>query len=300
MSLTLASQARSDNIRGILAMLTSMAVFVVHDTLMKIVASEHLPTGESIFLRGLFTTAIGIALIVAGGTHRSLPHALSPTVLWRAVADLGGTVTFLSALVHMPMADIFGVLQFVPLAVTAGAALFMGAKVGWRRWTATCIGLVGVLVIVRPGTSAFSPHVVLAVVSVLFSAARDLLSRSVPARVPPLVIVTTSSAIVTIASLGLGSIEVWQRPQPATLALLACASAALLAGQYWLVAAMRTGEIAVVAPFRYSIILWAVLAGYLVWHESPDAISWLGIAIVVAAGLYAFWREQRLAKAARA
>jgi drug/metabolite transporter (DMT)-like permease len=296
MSLVLPAPARSDNIRGILAMLASMAVFVVNDTLMKI-AAGHLPTGEAIFLRGLFTTVLGLALIAASGAAPKLPHALSPTVLWRAAADLGGTITFLSALVHMPMADIFGILQFVPLAVTAGAALFLGAPVGWRRWTATSIGLLGVLIIVRPGGNAFTPFAVLAIVSVLFSAARDLLSRSVPPGIPPLIIVTTSAAVVTLASLGFSLAETWTQPTSATLAILIIASMALLAGQYWLVAAMRTGDIAVVAPFRYSIMLWAILAGYLVWHERPDLPSWIGIAIVTAAGIYTFLREQRLARA---
>src|SRR5262245_24446056 len=298
MSLVLPATTRSDNIRGILAMLASMAVFVVNDTLMKI-AAGHLPTGEAIFLRGLFTTVLGAALIIARSDLPKLRHALSATVLWRAAADLGGTITFLSALVHMPMADIFGILPFVPLAVTAGAALFLGAPVGWRRWTATSIGLLGVLIIVRPGGSGFTPFAVLAIVSVLFSAARDLLSRSVPQGIPPLVIVTTSAAVITLASLGFNLVETWAQPAARTLVILLVASTALLAGQYWLVAAMRTGDIAVVAPFRYSIMLWAILAGYLVWHERPDLPSWIGIAIVTAAGIYTFLREQRLARAAR-
>jgi drug/metabolite transporter (DMT)-like permease len=124
------------------------------------------------------------------------------------------------------------------------------------------------------------------------------LSRSVAPGVPPLIIVTTSAAVVTLASLGFNLLESWTRPASATLMILLVASAALLAGQYWLVAAMRTGEIAVVAPFRYSIMLWAILAGYLVWHERPDLPSWIGIAIVTAAGIYTFLREQRLARAA--
>jgi len=208
-------------------------------------------------------------------------------------------VFFLSALVRMPMADVFGILQFLPLAVTAGAALFMGAHVGWRRWTATSIGLIGVLIIMRPGGSAFTPAALLAIVSVLFSAARDLLSRSVAPGVPPIVIVTTSAAVVTIASLAFTAVETWISPAPDAVLKLLGASAALLGGQYWLVAAMRAGEIGVVAPFRYSIILWAILAGFLVWGESPDPGAWIGIAIVTAAGLYTFWREQRLTRAAR-
>jgi prepilin signal peptidase PulO-like enzyme (type II secretory pathway) len=114
-----------------------------------------------------------------------------------------------------------------------------------------------------------------------------------------LLIAGTSSAAVTLASLGFIAVETWMWPSSTTLLVILGSSTALVAGQYWLITGMRTGEIAVVAPFRYSVTLWAVLAGYLVWRETPDLASWVGIAIVTAAGLYTFLREQRLAKAAR-
>lgn len=297
MSIAVHAHGRSENLRGIGAMLLAMAAFVVNDTLMKL-AGGRLPIGEAIFIRATLTTGLGLILIVGSGMVSALAHAFSSRVMWRAAADLDGTFTFLAALVHMPMADIFGLLQFVPLAVTAGAAVFMGAKVGWRRWTATCVGLLGVLLIVRPGGVAFEPYTILAILAVIFSAARDLLSRSVPGHVPPLVIVTTAAALVALTSPAFIAFEDWRQPSLSTFGILVVAAAALLAGQYWLVAAMRTGEIAVVAPFRYSIMLWAILAGYLVWHERPDLPSWIGIAIVTAAGIYTFLREQRLARAA--
>jgi drug/metabolite transporter (DMT)-like permease len=299
MTLALPAHTRSENIRGIVAMLASMAVFVVNDTLVKVAAGS-LPTGEAIFVRGVFTVALCACLIVGTGAAWALPHALSPRVLLRGLADVGGTVFFLSALVRMPMGDVFGILQFTPLAITAAAALFLGAKVGWRRWSATCAGLIGVLIIVRPGGDTFTPYAVLVIISVLFSVARDLLTRGVRTGVPTLVIAGASASIVTLSSLGFTLFETWVWPSPVTAVLLAGASVALLAGQYYLIAAMRTGEIAVVAPFRYSIILWAVLSGYLVWREVPDLATWVGIAIVSAAGLYTFLREQHLARAARA
>jgi drug/metabolite transporter (DMT)-like permease len=299
MSLALPAPARSENIRGIIAMLGSMAVFVVNDTLVKIAAAS-LPTGEAIFVRGLFLMVLCSILIVRSRVLWALPHALSRRVVLRALADVGGTVFFLTALVRMPIGDVFGILQFTPLAITAAAALFLGAKVGWRRWTATGIGLLGVLLIVRPGGSAFTPYALLVCASVLFSVARDLLTRSVDASVPSLVIVAASAAIVTLSSLFFNVFETWIWPAPIPVLTLLAASVALLAGQYWLVAAMRLGEIAVVAPFRYSIILWAVLAGYVVWHERPDLVTWLGIAVASGAGIYTFLREQHLARAARA
>jgi drug/metabolite transporter (DMT)-like permease len=299
MSIVLAAHTRSENIRGIAFMLASMAVFVVNDTLVKVAAGS-LPTGEAIFVRGVFTVALCAGLIVATGAAWALPHALSPRVLLRGVADIGGTVFFLTALVRMPMGDVFGILQFTPLAITAAAALFLGARVGWRRWTATCAGLIGVLIIVRPGGEAFTPYALLVLASVLFSVARDLLTRGVATGVPTLVIAGASATIVTLASLGFMLFETWRWPSAIEVAYLAAASVALLAGQYCLIAAMRTGEIAVVAPFRYSIILWAVLSGYLVWREVPDLATWVGIAIVSAAGLYTFLREQHLARIGRA
>jgi len=299
MSIAVHAHGRSENLRGIGAMLLAMAAFVVNDTLMKL-AGGRLPIGEAIFIRATLTTGLGLILIVGSGMVSALAHAFSSRVMWRAAADLDGTFTFLAALVHMPMADIFGLLQFVPLAVTAGAAMFMGAKVGWRRWTATCVGLLGVLLIVRPGGVAFEPYTILAILAVIFSAARDLLSRSVPGHVPPLVIVTTAAALVALTSPAFIAFEDWRQPSLSTFGILVVAAAALLAGQYWLVAAMRTGEIAVVAPFRYSILLWAILAGFLVWGEVPDLPTWAGIAIVTGAGLYTFLREQRLKKLARA
>ena len=93
--------------------------------------------------------------------------------------------------------------------------------------------------------------------------------------------------------------ETWVMPSAGAIAMLACAGIGLLGGNYWIVIAMRHGDIATVAPFRYSIILWAIVVGLLVWGELPDAMSWFGIAVVTGAGLYTFMREHRLAKAAR-
>jgi drug/metabolite transporter (DMT)-like permease len=99
---------------------------------------------------------------------------------------------------------------------------------------------------------------------------------------------------VTLASGGLAAFETWTWPTPGEIAFLIGSAVAATAGQYWLIVSVRAGEIAAVAPFRYSVVLWAVLAGFLVWREVPDAASWIGIAIVTAAGLYTFLREQRL------
>jgi drug/metabolite transporter (DMT)-like permease len=228
-----------------------------------------------------------------------MPRAGDTRMLFRSVAEIGATLLYLTALFRMPIAEATAILQFTPLVITAGAAIFLGAPVGWRRWTATFVGLIGVLVIIRPGASVFNPYASVALLSVVFIAARDLMTRRISKEIPALFIAFTSSASVMLASLGFIPFEDWIWPEAPVLLALLAAGVGLLAGQYWVIVAMRTGDIAVVAPFRYSIILWAIVAGFLIWRELPDLATWIGIAILTAAGLYTFLREIRLAKAAR-
>jgi drug/metabolite transporter (DMT)-like permease len=298
MSLAIPAPARSDNLRGILAMLAAMGSLIVNDCFIKIAAAE-LPTGEAIFLRGLFTTLLGAGLIAATVGFATLRRAAAPGMPLRAGAEVVATILYLMALTRMPIADATALLQFTPLAITAGAALFLGAPVGWRRWLATVVGLIGVLIIVRPGGAGFNPYSSLALAAIVFVAARDLLTRRLGSEVPTIVIATVSAGAVTAASLLLALWESWAWPSPPAVLMLACAGLGLLGGNYWIVVAMRYGDIATVAPFRYSVILWAVAAGFVVWGELPDAATWIGIAIVTCAGLYTLVREHRLVKALR-
>jgi drug/metabolite transporter (DMT)-like permease len=296
MSLSVSVPARSDNLRGILAMLAAMGSLIVNDVFIKVAAAE-LPTGETIFLRGLFTTLLGVGAIAATIGLSTLRLAAAPRMPVRAGAEVAATILYLSALTRMPIADATALLQFTPLAITAGAALFLGAPVGWRRWLATVVGLVGVLIIVRPGGAGFNPYSSLALAAIVFVAARDLITRRLGAEIPTIVVATVSAAAVTAASLLLAPFEVWSRPSAPTVLMLCFAGIGLLGGNYWIVVAMRYGDIATVAPFRYSVILWAVAAGFVVWGEMPDLATWIGIAVVSGAGLYALVREHRRGKA---
>lgn len=276
-------------------MLIAMAAFVLNDALVKLAAGT-MPMGEVIFLRGIFTVALCLALLMATESPASLRHLLSPRIVARGLMDVGSALTFLFALRNMPIADAYAILQFTPLGITAGAALFMGAKVGWRRWLATTVGLVGVMVIIKPGAGTFNTSSVLALVSIGFSVARDLITRGIGLHVPAMVIALASPILLTTVTALFSVFEPWRAPSLAGMALVVGAGVLLLMGQIWLIKAMRTGEIAVVAPFRYSIILWSILVGLVIWRELPDLQTCLGIAIVFAAGLYTFLREQKLSR----
>src|SRR5262245_17911066 len=152
-------------------MMAAMASLIVGDATLKLAAAE-LPTGEAIFLRGVVASLLLAGLLLAVDGFSALPELVNGKVAARCFCDVVATLLYLSALTRMPIADATAVLQFTPLAITAGAALFLGAPVGWRRWLATVVGLIGVLIIVRPGGLGFNPYSSLALAAIAFVVAR--------------------------------------------------------------------------------------------------------------------------------
>ncbi len=282
------------NVRAIVAMLLSQLSFIFNDTLIKM-STRDLPGGEAIFLRGLFAFAFALTLASATGALRHWPRRdMWPLIGLRNIGEIGSTFFYLTALFHMPIADATAILQFVPLAMIAAAAVFLAEPVGWRRWTATLVGFVGVMIVIRPGTMAFNAWSLLAFMGVFFSVLRDLSTRRIPTEIPTLLLVTISAATVATVALGFSLFETWIWPSPFTLLHLAGAAVFLLGGYTFIIDAMRHGEVAVVAPFRYSVIVWAILAGILIFGEHPDRTALLGTAMVILAGIYTFMRERRL------
>ena len=288
----------TDNLRGILAILASATAFVVNDALIKL-ATEELPTGEIIVVRGIMATYIlGLGATLAGA-WRSPRVLLQWALAVRLVMSAFSTLFIVMALRYLPLPTTAAILQVTPLVVTAGAALLLGAKVGWRRWAASLAGFAGVLLIIRPGSSSFVPEAWIAIASLVFTATRDLTTRFIDHSVPSLLVAVASSAVVTLGGFVLLPFETWVAPSPRGWALLGGAASALYFAYYLGIVAMRTGEIAVVAPFRYTLIILALTLGYLIWGHVPDPTSFAGIAIICGAGIYLVHRE-RLAMKAKA
>jgi drug/metabolite transporter (DMT)-like permease len=288
----------SGNARGIVMMLAAMAAFVAGDAAMKVM-STRLPIGETMFVRGVMATALVWGLAVATGATRHLPRCVNGLLAWRTASDVGGAIFFQNGLSRLPFADAGAILQLNPLVVTAGAALFLGERVGWRRWSATGVGLIGALLIIRPGGSTFQWASLLMIGATLCAASRDLCTRMLPIGIPGLLMTAFSVTAVTMVSLVFRLFETWVRPSLLDVALLAIPAACMLIGQLCVVASIRAGEVSAVVPFRYSAILWTLLASFLIWGEFPDLWTLTGIAIIATAGLYTFHREQTLQRAAR-
>jgi len=284
------------NTRASLLMAASMAGFTINDIIIKGV-SDRLGTGEIMAIRGL----ILFTLLSAFMRWRAIafPVALLRNrMVWlRTAGEVVATMTFLYALARVPIASVSAVLQTLPLVVTLGAAVFFGEHIGWRRLSAIAIGLFGVLLILKPGMGLTDPVLFLVVGTVIAAAMRDLATRALPDDIPSLgVSHITAGAVAAFGALSAPFTGGWTTPTATELATLGLASLFLFIGYQGIVMAMRLGETAVVAPFRYTSLVWSILLGYLIYSETPDMLSMVGAVLIVAAGIYAFWREARLAR----
>jgi drug/metabolite transporter (DMT)-like permease len=231
------------------------------------------------------------------GAHHKIRLLWNKPMFWRTTAEIIAAVLFLVALFNIPIANINAILQVVPLMVTAAAAVFLGEQVGWKRWLAIGIGFAGVLIVIRPGLAGFNVYSLLALASMFFITLRDMTTRVMPRNVPALLVALATGVAVCLTGpvIGVVSGEVWSLPSWRALALTAGAGAFLIGGYLTAVDFMRHGDIAVVAPFRYSVILWAIIVGFIVWGEVPDELMLVGTAIIIATGISTFHRERRLA-----
>ncbi|SFI98424.1 MULTISPECIES: DMT family transporter [Phyllobacterium] len=284
--------ALSPNLRGAIYMAIGMASFTFNDATVKYVG-EHMNMGQVMLVRGSIATVLILALAWHKGMLIPLREALHRMTIVRVIGEVVGTVSFLVALVHVPLALTSAILQALPLAVTMGAAIFFGEPVGWRRWVAIAVGFCGVLIIVRPGGEGVSPYILLIVVTVIFAALRDLATRKVPKTIPVLMISALTSIGVSLAGVAMiGPLGGWKPMSLMNTMLLTLAACCVIVAYHFLILAMREGEISFIAPFRYTSLLWAILLGFLFFDDLPDVPMIVGSLIVIGSGLYTLYREQ--------
>jgi drug/metabolite transporter (DMT)-like permease len=285
----------TDNLKGIGAIVISGSAFVLHDTATKLITNA-LPAGQLLFLRGIVSSLLLLMIAHLSGQMRPHRFVLGRMLLLRALCAAGAALFIVISLRHLPLATVYAVIQIAPLMVVAGAGLIFGERLGRWKWFAALIGFTGALLILNPWRdgadvpTAFAAGTITA--ALLSTAARELLTRGIPAGTPPLFIAYATSLIVTGVSLLLGLTEPWLWPSPREAILIATAGLCITIAYAFGVIAMRSGEMSVVAPFRYVQIPLAVALGWLVWSHVPDAFGSLGIAMILTAG-YAVISDER-------
>ncbi|MCB1487387.1 MAG: DMT family transporter [Bauldia sp.] len=286
-----------ETLRGIVAISACNLLFLINDTMIKLASSE-MPLGELLFIRGIFATSLLVPIVIWTGAHRDIGMLWNLGLLLRLLAEILGAILFLFALFHIPIANVNAILQVVPLMVTACAAIFLGDEVGWRRWLAIALGFLGVLIVIRPGFEGFNVYSLVALASMVFITLRDMTTRMMPRHLPALLVALATSVAVGLTgpALGLATGETWSWPSARGFSLMAASAVFLIGGYLTAVDFMRHGDIAVIAPFRYSVVVWAIIVGFVVWGEVPDLMMIIGTTIIIATGIYAFQRERRLAR----
>jgi drug/metabolite transporter (DMT)-like permease len=216
----------------------------------------------------------------------------SRVVAARSLLEAAVAITFLTALGHLELANITAILQATPIFITLLTVLLGLETVGWRRWGAIIIGFMGVLLIVKPSPSGFNIYAGLALLSAALVAVRDLITRSIAGHIPTVIVTLSATTTVAVLGFALSLGEVWQPLSATELAQLGGAAVFVTLGNLAVVKAFRIGEMSVVSPFRYAVILTSLTTGFLVFGEWPDLISVLGILLIVSSGLYTIHREQ--------
>ncbi|NOD49087.1 MULTISPECIES: DMT family transporter [unclassified Ruegeria] len=280
------------NTKGALLMMGSMAAFTLNDTLVK-VALQELPLFQLVALRGALAVMLVYLLARSlGALHLNFSRHDKWLVALRSLTELAATFFFLTALKNMPLANVTAILQALPLTVTLGAALVFSEQVGWRRTLAIVVGFIGMVLIVRPGPDGFSVYSVYALIAVALITVRDLVTRRMSADVPSMVVTLATSGSIAVVAAIASVFEGWAPVSAAAGSLVAVAAVFVLMGYLLSVMVMRQGDVGFVAPFRYSSLLWALGLGWVVFDEWPDAVTMLGAALIVGAGLFTLFRER--------
>lgn len=288
------------NLLGSLWMIAAMAIFAIEDAFIK-AASVTVPIGQVLIIFGGGGAILFV--LIARAKHESLrnPDVLSKPMRVRVGFEIMGRLFYVLAIALIPLSAATVILQATPLVVVAGAAIFFGEKVGWRRWTAIFVGLAGVLVIIQPGTDSFSALSILALIGMFGFAGRDLASRAAPKSLSANVLGFYGFLSIVIAGVAYAVWEsvpfVW--PDAQTSVYLIGSIMAGVVAYACLMTAMRTGEVSTVTPFRYTRLIFGITLGVILFGEEISAAMVAGSALIVVSGLFILWQSKRARRIAR-
>ena len=285
-----AEPSRTDNLRGALFMLAGMFVFAAVDAMAKYL-TDYLPPLQIVWARylGLFA---GVVLLIGVRGFIIMKSRHRPLQLVRGVVAAMSATLFIIGLNYVALADAIAVTFIAPLVVTILGALVLGERVGPHRWTATVIGFLGTLVVIRPGFASFHFGLIFPFAAAILFAVRQIISRYISHRDRTATTVAYTSLTTTFL-LTCAMPFVWMPIEPAHLFIVLAAMSLLSAlGEVLVIRALEIGLAVFVSPLHYTIIIWASFYGFLLFGQFPDLWTWIGAAIITASGLYVMHRER--------
>jgi len=284
------------NVQGALWLVSGGFIFTCNGVMIRLL-SDQVESVQTAFFRAVFSVLMLLPLMTTG---RVRPWASQRKVghFWRTMMGTLSMVLGFYAVSMLPLADATALGFSQPLFSVCVAALVLREKVRWRRWSATIVGFIGVLVMVQPGEGSLQAGALVALANALTVSLSILLVRRLSASETPLMILT-QFAIWSTVLLALPAIWVWRWPDAWGWTLAIGVSASATVGQYFWVQAFKAGEMSAVAPFEYLRLPFAVFMGWLIWGQMPEIWTYVGAAIVIASALYIAQREAQLARERR-
>lgn len=275
-------------------MIGAMALLALSDAFIKL-SGHRAPMGQIMFLLSTGGTLLFVTMAKMRGLIVWSSDFWHPMVMLRNGFEIIGAIGLIVALTHVPLSVFAAIMQVAPLMTILGAALFLGEAVGWRRWAAVLVGLTGMLIVIRPFGATFSGWEIFAVIGVCGLAGRDLVTRLAPSHLPALTLSAWGFGATIPVGLGVYMFEDMPlTAEPIALFHIFATVMFTSFGYLAVTAAMRMAPVSIVAPFRYTRLLFTTSLGILVFGERPDAYTLLGAALVLVAGVYSFLRERSL------
>lgn len=281
------------NLRAILSLVLAMGVFIASDSCMKL-ALKDAPLFQLVFMRGYASVVLSLMILVALNQAKDIRRMFNPWLVARGLLEVVANFSFTFAILYMAIADVTAIAQTCPLLVLLGARLIYGERLGSLRMFFVGVGIAGALLVAQPGTTAASPFAVLGFVTALAAALRDLITRKVPQDIPALVVAFTVLVALMIAGgIGMVAFEAPVMPGSHHILLMLLAAALLVAGHFLIFIAYRIGPARTVAPFMYTLTIWAVLSGVVLFGDIPNTLAIAGMGLVVLAGLLIIFLDRR-------
>ncbi|MBV9556226.1 MAG: DMT family transporter [Pseudolabrys sp.] len=282
---------RPSHHEGMLSMTASMGAFVVGDAVLKYLG-QAIPTQELVVLRGAIIIAGIAALLAVRGQRLNLNNLRQRPVWLRCLFDAINIISFVTAITHLNLAALYALLLTAPLMMTILAVVLVKEPVGWRRWSAIIVGFIGALLVIKPDPNAFDHWALIGLLAAFGAAGRDMATRYVDPGTSTPEVTLYSAALAALVAGPFALVQDWSIPATPQALLIVVQAVAWIAGTMLLIHACRIAPLSIVAAFRYTLLIFGTIAGYLVFADVPDAWTLTGAALIVACGLYTFHREQ--------
>ncbi|EKD59942.1 MAG: Integral membrane protein [uncultured bacterium] len=301
--------SRSSNTTGILCLTAGIAVFSVQDLILKLLSGDY-PLHQAMVLRSLTAIPFMLAIVrLFDGSLRTLLSRGWPAMLGRGLLNFTAYTAYYLALAALPMATTVALYFTAPLIITVLSVIVLHERVSAKRWLAVIAGFAGVLIMVRPGGDLFDWAALLPVFCGFAYAASMILARTMGSRDTPAAMAFWGNIAFLLCGLALSAwygtgqhagdahpslaflTRGWATPTGFDLFLMCACGAIAAIGLTLLTHAYAISQSSVVAPFEFTFAFWGILWGWLFWSDLPDALGWLGIAIIIAAGVYVLRAE---------